>query len=160
MGVRNMFRRPGHGEFYRSVAVDPATRAIAHVSRLDVGAVPVAVSLGLMFRGAYYLVLSSYDNGPGLARLSPGSAHLHELMRHAVDAGCDVFDFTVGDEPYKRDWSDNESALFDHVSAAHWPGALLALPLIGLTCLKRAIKRSPLLWGTFCKMRAFVRGRS
>jgi CelD/BcsL family acetyltransferase involved in cellulose biosynthesis len=154
-GVPNMFRRTGCADFYRSLAMNAATRPIVHLSRLDVGGQTAAVSLGLTFRGSYYLVLSSYDVGE-LSRFSPGSAHLHELMRHAIDADCTVFDFTVGDEPYKRDWSENESMLFDHVSAARPYAALVALPLLGSIRLKRAIKQTDVLWGMFNKARAFV----
>jgi len=155
MGVPNMFRRAGYTDFYRSLAVNDTTRHIAHLSRLDVGAAAAAVSLGLTFRGTYYLVLSSYDVGE-LSRFSPGCAHLHELMRHAIETGCAVFDFTVGDEPYKRDWSDSESVLFDHVSAVRPHAALVALPVLGSIRLKRAIKQTAVLWGTFSKARAFV----
>ena len=155
MGVPNMFRRAGYTEFYRSLAMDETTRPIAHLSRLDVGSLAAAVSLGLRFRGSYYLVLSSYEGGE-LSRLSPGSAHLHELMRHAIESGCTVFDFTVGDEPYKRDWSESESVLFDHVSAARPHAALVALPLLGSIRLKRAIKQTAVLWDTFSKVRAFI----
>jgi CelD/BcsL family acetyltransferase involved in cellulose biosynthesis len=77
-------------------------------------------------------------------------------MRHAIETGCTVFDFTVGDEPYKRDWSESESVLFDHVSAARPHAALVAVPLLGSIRLKRAIKQTALLWGTFSKVRAFV----
>ncbi len=33
------------------------------------------------------------------------------------------FDFTVGDEPYKRDWSDTELRLHDYLAAVTLRGA-------------------------------------
>lgn len=155
MGVPNMFRRAGYAPFYRALATGEATREIAHLSRLDVGAAAAAVSLGLRFRGSYYLVLSSYDGGE-LSRLSPGSAHLHELMRHAIDTGCGVFDFTVGDEPYKRDWAEGESVLFDHVRAARPHATLMAVPLAAGIRVKRAIKQTTFLWDAFIRARALA----
>jgi CelD/BcsL family acetyltransferase involved in cellulose biosynthesis len=154
-GVPNLFRRPGHAEFYRSLAINAGTRHIAHVSRLDVGTVAAAAALGLVFRGRYHLVLSSYDGGE-IARFSPGSVHLHELMRHAIATGCTVFDFTVGDEAYKRDWSEPECALCDHVSAVRWRGACVAPVVRGFTRVKRLVKRTPLLWSAFSKLRSLV----
>src|SRR5690606_17737107 len=56
MGVANIFEQPGYPQFYRALATDPETRDLVHVSRLDVGAIPAAVNLGLMFRGCYYHV--------------------------------------------------------------------------------------------------------
>jgi CelD/BcsL family acetyltransferase involved in cellulose biosynthesis len=162
MGVGNLFDRPGHADFYRALAIDPATRPIAHLSRLDVGPIAAAINLGLTFRGRYYHVLASYDDGEA-SRFGAGAAHLHDLMRHAIETGCEIFDFTVGDEPYKRDWSDTESALFDHVRPARWRGVFAALALLGLIRVKRFIKQTPGVWKAFSKARAFIgtlRGRA
>ena len=155
MGVSNMFDRPGYSEFYRALAIDPATRHLVHVSRLDVGAIPAAVNFGLTFRGCYYHVLASYDDGE-VSRFGPGAAHLHDLMRYAIETRCRVFDFTVGDERYKRDWSDTESALFDHLAYARWRGAIVAMPTLTMIRIKRFIKQTPLLWNAFSKVRALV----
>lgn len=155
IGVGNIFERPGYPEFYRSLATAPATRDIAHVSRLDVGTTSAAINLGLTFRGCYYHVLASYDDSE-VSRFGAGAAHLHELMRYAIETGCKVFDFTVGDEPYKRDWSDTHASLFDYVAMARWRGAFIALPLLGGVRIKRCIKQTPALWNSFSKARAFV----
>ena len=155
MGVANLFANPGYADFYRALASDPASRSIAHVSRLDVGATAAAINLGLMHRGRYYHLLASYDDGE-VSRFGPGMAHLHELMRYAIEHDCDVFDFTIGDEDYKRDWSDTELTLYDHVSAATPRGALVVLPLTGLQRLKRWIKQTPLLWRFASKARALL----
>lgn len=145
MGVANIFARPGYPEFYRAVAVDSANRGLAHISRLDVGTSPAAVNLGLVFRGCYYHVLASYDGGAA-SKHGPGAAHLHDLMRHAIERGCRVFDFTIGDERYKRDWCDIEITLFDHVGIATARGALIAMPLLTKRALKRWVKQTPVIW--------------
>ena len=116
MGVENIFARPGYREFFLDVATDHNVGALTHVSRLDVGSTSAAVNLGLTFRDSYYLVLSSYHDGD-LAKFGPGRAHLHQLMRHAIDRGFSRFDFTVGDEGYKRDWSDTVLRLYDYLAA-------------------------------------------
>jgi CelD/BcsL family acetyltransferase involved in cellulose biosynthesis len=140
MRVPNIFERPGCAAFYRALATDTAMAHIVHVSRLDVGTVPAAVNLGLRFRGCYHHLLASHELGE-MSRFSPGAAHLHELMRYAIEAGCKAYDFTIGDETYKKDWSDTETVLFHHVAAARWRGALVAAPLRGLIRFKHAGKR-------------------
>lgn len=155
MGVTNLFALPGYAEFYRSLATDPATKPLVHISRLDVGATPAAVNLGLIYRGCYYHLLASYDDGE-VARFGPGAAHLHDLMRYAIERGCTVFDFTIGDEGYKRDWCDTELVLYDHIAAATWRGTLVALPMLALRRLKRRIKRTPALWNLVSKARALM----
>jgi len=153
MGVADLFAKPGYADFYRALARDPLTRPLVHVSCLNVGPTPAAVNLGLTWRGCYYHLLASYDDGER-ARFGPGAAHLHDLLKLAIERGLKVFDFTVGDEPYKRDWSDSEIALYDHVAAARWRGALIVLPLILSLRLKRWIKQTPAAWRMFTAVRA------
>ena len=105
MGVANMFARPGWSEFFAAVATDERTRSLVHVSRLDVGSTWSAVNLGLVFRDTYCHVLASYDDGE-TSRFGPGVAHLRELLRYSIEHGLKHFDFTIGDERYKREWSD------------------------------------------------------
>ena len=47
-----------------------------------------------------------------------GAAHLRELLRYSIEHGLKHFDFTIGDERYKREWSDRTIMLYDHVAAA------------------------------------------
>jgi len=157
MGVANLFARAGYKDFYRDLATGERTRDLVHVSRLDVGQHPAAVNLGLTFGDRYYHLLASYDDGD-VSRFGAGMAHLHDLMRHAIENGYRVFDFTIGDEPYKRDWCDGVMPLYDHVAPATWRGGAVYLPLMALRWLKRQIKQTPLLWRIFSTARS-VAGR-
>ena len=91
IGIPNMFARPGYAEFYRNVAIGPSGSQLVHLSRLQVGEVVAAVNLGLIFRDTYYYVLPSFDERE-LSRFAPGVAHLHDLLRHAIERGCRVFE--------------------------------------------------------------------
>ena len=157
MGVGNLFAVPGYADFFRAIAVDPATRPLVHVSRLDVGATPAAVNLALVYRGRYYHLLASYTDSE-LARFGPGAAHLHELMHYAIDRGCTVFDFTIGDERYKRDWCDTELTLYDIIAPVTRRGALVAAPKLAVRRLKRRIKQTPVLWAIATKVREVIGG--
>jgi CelD/BcsL family acetyltransferase involved in cellulose biosynthesis len=155
MGVSDLFANEGYPQFYHALAAEAATRPLTHVSRLDVGATPAAINLGLIWRGCYYHLLASYDDGP-VSRFGPGAAHLHELMRYAIEQGCTVFDFTIGDEPYKRDWCDTEVTLYDHISAASWRGAIAARVMLAKQKLKRHIKQTPALWALAQRARSLA----
>ena len=155
MGVANLFAKPGYAEFYHALASDPATRHLVHVSRLDVGATVAAVNLGLIYRDCYYHLLASYDDGE-VSLFGPGVAHLHDLLHYAIDRGLRIFDFTIGDERYKRDWCDTELKLYDYIAPATWRGALVAMPMLGALRLKRWIKQTPVLWNAFSAARAFA----
>jgi CelD/BcsL family acetyltransferase involved in cellulose biosynthesis len=154
MGIEDLFNRAGYRAFYRDIATDPKLGTTIHVSRLDVGTTPAATNMGLRFRDSYYLVLSSYDDGE-ISRFGPGRAHLQELMRSAIAKGFRRFDFTVGDEPYKRDWSDIELKLYDYLAANTPRGRLAVAMVTAFLRTKRFIKQTPALWHAFSKARAF-----
>ncbi len=60
MGIGNLFAEPGHTDFYQPImAIDPATKHVVHVSRLDVGARAPAINFGLIYRDRYYRLLAS-----------------------------------------------------------------------------------------------------
>jgi CelD/BcsL family acetyltransferase involved in cellulose biosynthesis len=155
MGVANLFDVPGYRDFYRALATSARTKDIVHISRLDVGHVPAAVNIGLVYGDCYYHLQASYDDGE-VSRFGPGAAHLHELMRGAIERGLGVYDFTIGDETYKRDWSDTELTLYDHFSASGWRGPLVLGPMLAAQKIKYAIKRTPVLWSLFSRVRAFA----
>ena len=91
-----------------------------------------------------------------MSRFGPGAAHLHDLLHLAIDRGFEIFDFTIGDERYKRDWCDTELKLYDSISAVTWRGALMAMGIVGAQRLKRSIKQAPVLWNAFSKGRALI----
>jgi CelD/BcsL family acetyltransferase involved in cellulose biosynthesis len=152
IGVSNLFAQPGYADFYRAVSGEP----IVHISRLDVGDIPAAINLGLMMRGRYYHVLASYTDDATVGRYGPGAAHLMEIMAKAIERGCTVFDFTIGDEPYKRDWCDERQTLHDHLSARTAKGALAVAARSVALHVKRTIKENPALWNAFFKLRSLV----
>ncbi len=157
MGVTDIFSRLGYVEFFH--AITQRTPGLIHIGKLQVGDTPAAANMGLLFRDHFYHVLISYDAGP-VSRAGPGTAHLHELMRHAIACGCTAFDFTIGDEPYKREWSDVELTLHDYIAPVTMRGAIVAAPLDGLRELKRYVKQSPRLWNLTTKTRAALRWKT
>lgn len=157
MGARDFLAEPGVGDFFRDVA--SADGAFVHVSCLMVGDVAAAVNLGLVFRDSYYHVLASHTDGPE-AKYGPGAAHLRELLAFAIARGCHVFDFTIGDERYKSEWSDQTLSLFDHRSAATAVGWLVACPQTAMAAAKRTIKQTPVLWDLAQRVRRLIRARA
>ena len=153
MGVADIFARPGWRDFFLDLAASPHTRDLVHVSRLDVGPVWSAINFGITFRDCYYHVLASYDDGE-TSRFGPGVAHLRDLMRYAIEHGKSRFDFTIGDERYKREWSDVTTTLYDHVKAARLRGLPVAALVAGVRCLRRAVKQNEMLWTLVSRARA------
>jgi CelD/BcsL family acetyltransferase involved in cellulose biosynthesis len=78
------------------------------------------------------------------------------LLHYAIDRGLNQFDFTIGDEPYKREWSDTELKLYDHLAAVTPRGAMIAAMTTAFRHSKRFIKQTPILWTAFSKARALA----
>lgn len=116
MGVEDLFDREGYPEFFHAVAGDAKLADRIHITRLDVGNQIAASGICLRHRDREYLVMASYDEE--FAKHSPGRKHLHELMTDAINHDIRQYDFTIGDEPYKFDWSDIHIPLLRHVKAA------------------------------------------
>ncbi len=153
IGVADMFAAPGRAAFFRAVVA--ALGPIAHVSHLDVGPAVAAANVGLVFRGRYYHMLASHTDGE-VGRFGPGTIHLQHLIADAIERGCGLFDFTVGDEAYKREWCDEELKLYDLRRAAT-PGGMVVALASGLAArVKRAIKQTPWLWRIAFRLRTIV----
>jgi CelD/BcsL family acetyltransferase involved in cellulose biosynthesis len=81
-----------------------------------------------------------------LAYASPGDFLFFENIAEACSQGFSVFDFSVGDEPYKRLWCDIETRHFDVVVPLTPKGRVLAAHLRLKACVKSWIKNSPTVW--------------
>jgi CelD/BcsL family acetyltransferase involved in cellulose biosynthesis len=154
-GISDIFSRPGYREFFADFASNPATRHMAHVSRIDVGNICAAANFAIVFGDCYYHVLSSYCDNQ-FTRYGPGTLHLRELLAYAIKAGLRRFDFTIGDEGYKLEWSDLRLKLHDYSTAVTWR----AWPANSLSIirrwLKRFIKQTPLTWRFVRRIRSMI----
>jgi CelD/BcsL family acetyltransferase involved in cellulose biosynthesis len=152
-GIADIFAPAGRREFYLDLASNPKLRPLVHISRVEIGALCAAANFGMVFRDCYYHVLASYVDGE-VAHYGPGALHLRELMAYATTRRLRRFDFTIGDEPYKLDWSDTVLTLYDYAATKTWRG-LPARWLSGARRqVKRLIKRTPALWSLASHARA------
>jgi CelD/BcsL family acetyltransferase involved in cellulose biosynthesis len=155
-GVADIFARPGYREFYLDLASNPAIRDLVFVSRIDIGADCAAANFGLIHGGRYYHVLASFERDIEASRYGPGVLHLRKIMEHATGIGLREFDFTIGDEPYKREWTDTDLKLYDYTAAATWRGWMWCCYVNALRPLKRFIKQTPLAWRLATDVRAVL----
>jgi CelD/BcsL family acetyltransferase involved in cellulose biosynthesis len=152
-GIPNLFSKPGVPEFFLELA--KTAPDLVHISELKIGSSCAAANLGLRHNACYYHILASHGDGPA-TRFGPGALHLREIIRFAIEDGCETFDFTIGDEPYKFEWADQRSALYDHVSGAGFLGDLFARMLAIKGFAKRTIKNTPALWKAASLVRRLI----
>ncbi len=145
-GIPDLFARPGFREFLFDLASNSNLRHLFHISRIEVGGTSVAANFAIVFGDCYYHVLASYDETAAMSHYGPGALHLRELLAHAIKLGLRRFDFTIGDEPYKQEWSDSSLKLYDYSAAATWRGWPSSLASEGRRRIKRFIKQTPAAW--------------
>lgn len=152
-GIADIFARPGYREFFADFAANPTSRHLAHVSRVQIGSAWAAANFAIVFGDCYYHVLSSYCDNE-LTRYGPGTLHLRELLAYAIRRGLRLFDFTIGDEQYKLEWSDLRLKLYDYSAGATWRGRAINLLSIARRRTKRFIKQTPVLWRWASRLRS------
>ncbi len=86
-GIRDIFARPGLGEFFLDLASNPEIRHRFHISRVEVGDTWAAANFAILFGDCYYHVLASYEDDAAVSHYGPGALHLRELLAHAIKLG-------------------------------------------------------------------------
>ncbi|MER8414895.1 GNAT family N-acetyltransferase [Mesorhizobium sp. M0140] len=81
-----------------------------------------------------------------LGHASPGDFLFFDNIQEACETGFEVYDFSVGDEPYKRLWCDIETRHFEVLVPLTVKGRMLALTLRQGARLKAFVKNSPMIW--------------
>ncbi|HWK64908.1 MAG TPA: GNAT family N-acetyltransferase [Rhizobiaceae bacterium] len=81
-----------------------------------------------------------------LSRLSPGDFLFFDSIRRACEKGFAFYDFSVGDEPYKRLWCDVEITHYDVLVPMTMRGSILARAMRAKSRLKAFVKRNSIAW--------------
>jgi CelD/BcsL family acetyltransferase involved in cellulose biosynthesis len=113
----------------------------AQLAYLTVGEEVVATAWNLISGRRLYYMMAGYEDGKW-RRYSPGWLLLEELVNWSCRNGIGVFDFGIGDEPYKLKWQETELPLW----SARLPNSLLGWSWIGveksLLGTKKALPKS------------------
>lgn len=106
-------------DFYRRLV---AETAIARVATLSLDDQPIAGCFGTLTGSSFQLVAIGHD--ARFDNWSAGLLAIETMLEWATGAGVDVFDFTVGEEPYKKAFGVDATELFDFVEPLTAKGRL------------------------------------
>ena len=93
-----------------------------------------------------------------MAHASAGDFLFFQNIQEAADSGFAVYDFSVGDEPYKRLWCNIETTQYDVTVPFTLKGRAFAGALRAATAAKAAIKNNPALWRFVKRLRKGAAG--
>lgn len=98
--------------FYRRMAIEGAQRGFARTECLSVAGEVVAVQFGLVQHGRHAMLMLGADI-ERFGRTSPGILMLEESVRAAIENGDQIYDFTIGDHPYKQQFGAQPAPLYE-----------------------------------------------
>ncbi len=143
------FLAAGQQEFYRALVRNLAESGWLRYTELRLDGAMVAAHLGAHYGGRFSWYKPTFD--PGLARLSPGEVLLKRLIEQAVDEGAQEFDFTVGDEAFKKRFATRTRTVAD----VHLTRSALSAAILRSRCAGRGLARVMLrrvgLWDTITR---------
>lgn len=114
----------------------------------------IAAITGLSRKGGHVLCQFSSIDETIAAEASPGELLFWLAVERSIADGATLFDFGIGDQPYKRSWCSQETIQHDIVLPLSARGRMLAPLLVAETRLKAAIKKQPRLYALAQRWRA------
>jgi CelD/BcsL family acetyltransferase involved in cellulose biosynthesis len=153
MGIANVFGDPAVQSFFAKLfasSLGPQPGFMLH--GLEVGGKLRAVT-GSSVCGNRLVCEFGAIVEDELAHASPGDFLFFENIREAADRGFALYDFSVGDEPYKRLWCDTEITQYDVLVPLTLKGRAFAGTLRAVTATKTVVKNNPALWSIVKRLR-------
>jgi CelD/BcsL family acetyltransferase involved in cellulose biosynthesis len=93
-------------DFYKELINLLWDKGIIHFTTLDSNDKPVSYHFGFLYQNRFYYYKPVYD--PNYANYSPGKLHISKLIEDGIKHRWDTFDFLLGNESYKYDWTNTE----------------------------------------------------
>ena len=125
--------------FYENIIVKGCKNGPVIFTALLVDGEPVATLCGFGNGSQYAMTLSGYETGEW-SNCSPGRLLTERTMQILHENGYSYFDFTIGDEPYKKYFAVEQGPLFEYFR----PLSLKALPRYSWMKLKASQRKSEL----------------
>lgn len=112
-GVRDILSGQAAKDFYKKIELNPISKVRIHLSALMLNENVLATHWGAIYNDRFYFLMPSYSNE--WERFSPGRLLLLNLIEWSIDQGLQVFDFTVGEEDYKKKYCGKEMKIYEHL---------------------------------------------
>ena len=139
-GVRNTFLNQNIKEFYCELKKinNKKSGVKINLSELKIDGEIISAHIGLLHKNKFYYLMPAYSGGK-FSKYSPGSILLYNLIIWSVENKIEVFDLTIGNEDYKKSWTNNEMVIRTIRIANSNAGFVLLNVISSLAFLKRNI---------------------
>jgi CelD/BcsL family acetyltransferase involved in cellulose biosynthesis len=114
--ANNIFSKNGVTEFYKDASIQLINKEMVQLSALILDGEILACHWGLIYQNRYYYLMPSYRRDRW-EKYSAGRILMEHLIKWSIDIGLEEFDFTIGDENYKKNWSTKKFSLHELVES-------------------------------------------
>jgi len=132
----DVFARSDYQRLFSRVATECLDSGLTRIFALYCGDEIVATNWTLLADRWLTGLYSGYEEGDW-ERLSVGHLLRNEMIEWCFEQGVAVIDFSVGDEPYKLAWCDEQTALSEYFAARSVLGRTYTMPRIAQRRVKR-----------------------
>tara|TARA_A100001011_G_scaffold347995_1_gene385535 strand:- start:3397 stop:4482 length:1086 start_codon:yes stop_codon:yes gene_type:complete len=122
-------------EFYTNFNNNEFENGDLHISSLELDGKTLASHWGVTYKNIFYYLLPSIVKNE-LMRFSPGRILLYHLIKWCSENKIKKFDLTLGEESYKKEWSNSKISLYDFVE----PNNLRSYPYYIYLMIKLKVK--------------------
>ena len=133
-GVRDVLKCIYIQNFYRQFNSNNSEELKIHVSALKLGNKIIATHWGVIHNNILYWLMPTHSYK--YQKYSPGRLLIDRLLTWAIENKIESFDFTIGDDQYKKEYCNRESVLYDNLQS----NTILGLPFIKIYQLIHYIK--------------------
>jgi len=127
--------------FYRGL-VESGAGGMPVLSAIKLDGEVRAIVFGLLRKTRFYMLAMTFQHGhKELARCSPGLVLVAETMAELHKHGLKTYDFTLGDEHYKKDFAASRITLYEIIQPLTGQGRMFALKRRGRDALRAMWRR-------------------
>lgn len=158
MGLPDVFNDGRTRDFFRRLAAMPASGGDYPIRLHALGlagahAGHIAAVAGLSRKGDHVICQFGSIDDSVAADASPGEFLFHLAIQQVGEEGARLFDFGIGDQPYKRSWCRIETPQHDLLWPVTATGRAVAAAHRAKTAAKRFIKQNPRLYALIQRLR-------
>lgn len=106
----SLFQHESYKGFFASMARWADAKGYLRLHGLECGGKIIAAHLGFLYKGVFNYYLPGFDME--YKPYGAGRLLLNDLIEMSAGRGVDVFDFMLGEEPYKFDWQPRRMSLY------------------------------------------------
>lgn len=155
-GKNSIFKDSRVRSFLKAVCSQTAENDSVVLHVLTCAGKEVAITFSLNWQHAIYYFIASYERGP-YEKSSPGALALCRVFEWCLEQNITTFDFTIGDEGYKLEWSDQSTSLFCGTFAVTVKGHVGERLEAAKLSLKHTIKSSPIMYKVASRLLFHIR---